>query len=218
MDIDEQRESLCAAAHRMATAGLTAATDGNLSIRVDNAVMVTPSGWRLESLKPEQLVIVDLDGAVVVPTPYRPTSELGIHLDVYRTSSASAVAHAHPMASVAVANIIDELPPIHYAAAMLGGSVRVAPYAAFGSDDLSENVRTALHERSAVLMRNHGSLAIGGNIETACEYIELLEWMAEVYLRSSSAGTSSVLDESQLTEVVANSARRHYTPFPGSER
>lgn len=164
MDIDEQRESLCAAAHQLAAAGLTVGTGGNLSIRVEDAVLLTPSGCRLESVKPEQLVIVDLEGSVVVPTPYRPTSELRFHLDIYRTTSASAVAHAHPVASVALANIVDELPPIHYTAAMIGGSVRVAPYAVFGSQELSDAVTTALHERTAALMRNHGSVAIGGDV------------------------------------------------------
>ncbi|MGV9857406.1 class II aldolase/adducin family protein [Gordonia sp. NPDC003425] len=218
MDIEEQRESLCAAAHQLAAAGLTVGTGGNLSIRVEDAVLLTPSGCRLESVKPEQLVIVDLEGSVVVPTPYRPTSELRFHLDIYRTTSASAVAHAHPVASVALANIVDELPPIHYTAAMIGGSVRVAPYAVFGSQELSDAVTTALHERTAALMRNHGSVAIGGNLETACEHIELLDWLAEVYLRSLPAGTPAVLDSAQLTEVVATAARRQYTPFPGHDR
>ncbi|QUD84160.1 class II aldolase/adducin family protein [Gordonia polyisoprenivorans] len=218
MDIDDQRAYLCAAAHQLASAGHTIGTGGNLSARVGDHVLVTPSGCRLDSVSPEQLVVVDLDGTVAVPTPYRPTSELRLHLDIYRTSSTAAVAHAHPIASVAVGNIVDELPAIHYTAAMLGGSVRVAPYAVFGSPELSTGINEALFERTAALMRNHGAIAVGSNIETACEHIELLEWLCEVYLRSVSAGTPAVLDENQLTEVVATAARRHYTPFPGRER
>lgn len=218
MDIDDHRASLCAAAHHLAAAGLTVGTGGNLSTRVGDHVLLTPSGCRLDSVSPEQLVIVDLDGTVAVPTPYRPTSELRIHLETYRRSSVSAVAHAHPVASVAVGNIVSVLPAIHYTAAMLGGSVRVAPYAVFGSDELCDVVQSALHERTAALMRNHGSIAVGGNIEAACEHLELLDWLCEVYLRSISAGTPTVLDDSQLTEVVATAARRHYTPFPGSDR
>lgn len=181
-------------------------------------MLLTPAGSRLESVSPEQLVVVDLDGTVAVPTPYRPTSELRIHLDIYRTSSVAAIAHAHPSASVAVGNIVEELPAIHYTAAMLGGAVRVSPYSVFGSSELSTVVTDALFERTAALMRNHGSIAIGSNIETACEHLELLDWLCEVYLRSVSAGTPAVLDDAQLTEVVATAARRHYTPFPGAER
>lgn len=96
--------------------------------------------------------------------------------------------------------------------------MRVAPYAVFGSPELSTGINEALFERTAALMRNHGAIAVGSNIETACEHIELLEWLCEVYLRSVSAGTPAVLDETQLIEVVATAARRHYTPFPGRER
>ncbi|MGW0040001.1 class II aldolase/adducin family protein [Gordonia sp. NPDC003376] len=218
MDIDDQRASLCAAAHQLAAAGLATGTSGNLSVRVGDQVLITPSDSRLKSLDPEQLVVVDLDGTVAVPTPYRPTSELHIHLGIYRSSSVAAVAHAHPASSVAVANIVDELPPIHYAAATIGGSVRVAPYAVFGSVELSEVVKVALYERSAALMRNHGSVAVGGTIETACDNLELVEWLSDVYLRSVGGGTPAVLDGTALTEVVAAGARRHYTPFPGRNR
>lgn len=218
VDIDELRGSLCAAAHRLAGVGHAVVSGGNLSTRVGDHVLVTPSGCRLDAIGPDQLVIVDLDGAVAVPTPYRPTSELLIHLDIYRTSSVAAIAHAHPVASVAVGNVVNELPAIHYNSAMLGGSVRVAPYAVFGSTELSTLVRDALHERSAALLRNHGSVAVGSNVETACEHLELLEWLCEIYLRSISAGTPATLNTSELTEVVATAARRHYIPFPGSDR
>ena len=217
MDIDELRGSLCAAPHRLADVGNAVVSGGNLSIRVGDHVLITPSGCRLDAINPDQLVIVDLDGAVVMPTPYRPTSELPIHLDIYRDSSVCSVAHAHPVASVAVANIVDELPAEHYNAAILGGTVRVAPYAVFGSAELSMLVRNALHERTAALMRNHGSVAVGSNVETACEHLELLEWLCEIYLRSRSAGTPAILNPAALTDVVATSARQHYIPFPGTD-
>lgn len=216
--IDDHRASLCAAAHHLAaSAGLTSRTDGNLSVRSGDHILLTPTGCRLDTVTPDQLVIVDLDGVVAVPTPYRPTSELGLHLEIYRTTSVSAVAHAHSIASVSAGTVVDELPAIHYTAAMLGGAVRVAPYAVFTSPELSELVGAALHERTAALMRNHGSIAVGSNIETACEYLELLDWLCEVYLRSVSAGTPAALDGAQLTEIVASAARQYYTPFPGTD-
>lgn len=218
MGLDDQRSAICHAGHRLAAAGLTLGTGGNLSVRVGELVIVTPSGCRLASVTPDQLVVVNLDGAVVEPSRYRPSSELPSHLDIYSSTSASAIAHAHPVASTAVANTVHELPPIHYTSAMIGGSVRVAPYAVFGSRELSTAVVTALHERSAALMRNHGSIAIGSNIETAAEHLELVEWLAEVYLRSANFGPPAILNDAQLTEVVATAARRNYTPFPGSDR
>ncbi|MFT4125311.1 MAG: class II aldolase/adducin family protein [Gordonia sp. (in: high G+C Gram-positive bacteria)] len=218
MGIDDQRASLCAAARRLAGSGLAIGNGGNLSTRVGDHVLMTPADHRLESVSPEQLVVVDLDGTVAVPTPYRPSSEIRLHLDIYRATSTSAIAHAHPISAVAVANIVGELPAIHYTAAMLGGTVRVAPYAVFGSAELSDGVIAALHERTAALMCNHGALTLGSNIETAYEHLELLDWLCEVYLRCLAAGRPAVLDDTQLTEIVATGARRHYTPFPGSDR
>lgn len=218
MGIDGLRAPLCAAAQHLAAVSGATSVGGSLSTRVGDHVLLTPSGARLATITPDQLVVVDLDGTVAVSTRYRPTPELRIHLDIYRSSSVSAIAHAQPLASVAVGTIVDELPAIHYTAAMLGGSVRVAPYAVFSSAELSAMVCEALHERTAALIRHHGSVAVGSNIETACEHLELLDWLCEVYLRSVSVGRPAALDDSQLTEVVATAARRHYTPFPGSDR
>ncbi len=218
VDIVDQRVPLCVAAHHLAAAGKSLSTGGNLSVRVGDHVLVTPSGARLDSVQPGQLVVVDMNGTVVVETRYRPTAELQFHLDLYRSTSASAIAHAHPLASVAVSAITEVLPPIHYDAAMVGGSVRVAPYAVFGSPELSKYVVDALFERTAALMRNHGSVAIGGNIETACEHLGVVEWLSEVYLKAVSAGAPAVLGDEHLTEVVATAARRAYRPYPGHDR
>ena len=143
VDIVDQRVPLCVAAHQLAAAGTSLSTGGNLSVRVGDRVLVTPQGARLGSVQPDQLVVVNMDGSVIEETRYRPTAELGFHLDLYRSTSASAIAHAHPIASVAVSTITELLPPIHYDAAMVGGSVRVAPYAVFGSPELSEGVVAA---------------------------------------------------------------------------
>lgn len=209
---DAERAALAAAAHRLAASGLTHGTGGNLSIRVDDHVILTPSGSRLETVAPEQMVVVDLDGTVVEDTPHQPTSELRIHLDVYRSTTARAVAHAHPVASIAVANSVDELPAVHYTAAMLGGTIRVAPYAVFGSQELSDGVAAALTDRVAALMRNHGSVAWGTDIDAACDHIELVDWLARIHLQAPGGST---LTGDQLIEVVVTAARRHYTPFPG---
>ncbi|GAB40072.1 MULTISPECIES: class II aldolase/adducin family protein [Gordonia] len=218
MDIVDQRVPLCVAAHQLAAAGTSLSTGGNLSVRVGDRVLVTPSGARLGAVQPDQLVVVNMDGSVIEETRYRPTAELRFHLDLYRSTSASAIAHAHPLASVAVSTITELLPPIHYDAAMVGGSIRVAPYAVFGSPELSEGVVAALFERTAALMRNHGSVAIGGNIETACEHLGVVEWLSEVYLKAVSAGAPAILSDDQLTEVVATAARRAYQPYPGRDR
>ncbi|MDL9936751.1 class II aldolase/adducin family protein [Gordonia sp. ABSL1-1] len=210
MRFAEQRTALAKAAARLAAGGLTHGSGGNLSVRADDLVILTPSGCALETVTAEQMVVVDLDGRVAEPTPYRPTSELRIHLDIYRTTPARAVAHAHPVASIAVANTADELPAVHYTAAMLGGAIRVAPYAVFGSDELRDAVRDALRDRTAALMRNHGSVAYGDTLDIACAHLELVDWLARIHLAAPGGAT---LDATALTEVVQTALARHYTPF-----
>ncbi|WP_020104699.1 class II aldolase/adducin family protein [Nocardia sp. 348MFTsu5.1] len=213
MDFDDQRAALVSAAHRLARRRLVIGTGGNLSIRVEDRVLVTPSGADLEQLTSDQLVVTDLDGAVVEDTRYTPTSELLLHLEIYRSTSAKAVAHAHPVASIAVANLVDELPAVHYTAALIGGAVRVAPHEIFGTQELTDAVTKALVEKTAALMRNHGSVAYGDSIETACERIELVEWLAEIYLRTAAVGAGAVLDQEQLVAVAIAAAQRGYSPI-----
>ncbi|PXW27899.1 UNVERIFIED_CONTAM: L-fuculose 1-phosphate aldolase [Williamsia faeni] len=213
MDFDDQRAALVNAAHRLARRRLVIGTGGNLSIRVEDRVLVTPSGADLEHLTSDQLVVTDLDGAVVEDMRYTPTSELLLHLAIYRSTSANAVAHAHPVASIAVSNLVDELPAVHYTAALIGGAVRVAPHEIFGTQELTDAVAKALVEKTAALMRNHGSVAYGDSIETACERIELVEWLAEIYLRTAAVGAGAVLDQEQLVAVAIAAAQRGYSPI-----
>ncbi|ROZ99200.1 class II aldolase/adducin family protein [Gordonia sp. OPL2] len=215
MRFTDERAAVVAASHRLGRAGMTHGTGGNLSMRHGDHVVLTPSGCRLADVTVDQLVVVDLDGTIADDTTFRPTSELRIHLDVYRQTSATAVAHAHPVASIAVANILDELPVVHYTAALIGGSIRVAPYAVFGSRALGDAVATALTDRTAALMRNHGSVAYGDDPDMACDRIELVDWLADLYLRSAAVAPPAALTDDDIAEVVVTALQRQYTPFPG---
>lgn len=213
MDSDVVRSELARAANRLARRGLVIGTGGNLSARIDGVVITTPSGADLEEVTPEQLVVTDLDGRILEETDYTPTSELLLHLEIYRSTDAAAVVHAHPIASIAVANLVDELPAVHYTAALLGGAVRVAPHEIFGTQELTDAVALALSERTAALMRNHGSVAYGESLETACKRIELVEWLAEIYLRTAAVGKGATLDQEQLVQVAIAAAQRGYSPI-----
>lgn len=213
MDSEVVRSGLARAAHRLARRGLVIGTGGNLSVRVDDLVFTTPSGADLDEVTPEQMVVTDLDGDVVEETDYRPTSELLLHLEIYRSTDALAVVHAHPIASIAVANLVDELPAVHYTAALLGGAIRVSPHEIFGTQELTDAVARALTERTAALMRNHGSVAYGETLGTACERIELVEWLSEIYLRTAAAGGGATLSQEQLVQVALAAAQRGYSPI-----
>ncbi|HVX68109.1 MAG TPA: class II aldolase/adducin family protein [Mycobacteriales bacterium] len=207
--LENERAQLAAACHRVAAKGLVTGTAGNLSIRVGDHVVITPTGGVLEDLTPEMMTVIDFDGQIV-DGDLAPTSETELHLLVYTSSFAKAVAHAHGLASTAVACTHEELPVIHYSQLMLGGSVRTAPYATFGSPELAKNVVAALEGKTAALMANHGSVAHGHTIAAACETLEMLEWSCELYARALNLGTPKLLTDEDLQKVIEAAMNRGY--------
>ena len=154
------REDVAEAARRLAAEGLLVGTAGNVSAREGDAIAITATGVVLGECTPEQVCVVS-DAGEVVEGRLRPTSELDLHLDVYAATDAVGVVHTHAPFSTAVACVLDELPVLHYQQLLLGGAIRVAPYATFGTPELAAHVRDALTDRQAALMANHGSVAIG---------------------------------------------------------
>ncbi|MGN6474054.1 MAG: class II aldolase/adducin family protein [Mycobacteriales bacterium] len=207
--LENERAQLAGACHRVAAKGLVTGTAGNLSIRAGDHVVITPTGGVLEELTPEMMTVIDFEGQIV-EGDLAPTSETELHLLVYTSSFAKAVAHAHGLASTAVACTYDELPVIHYSQLMLGGSVRTAPYATFGSPELAKNVVAALEGKTAALMANHGSVAHGQTIAAACETLEMLEWSCELYSRALSLGTPKLLTDEDLQKVIEAAMKRGY--------
>src|SRR4051812_22754744 len=121
---DTERRALAGACQRLASEGLVLGTAGNLSMRLDDRGMVTPTGCVLADVEHDAMAVVDLDGSSIEGPP--PTPELGLHLGVYRSLDwAGAVVHTHSPMATAVGCVVDELPVIHYGMLALGGSVRV---------------------------------------------------------------------------------------------
>jgi L-fuculose-phosphate aldolase len=210
MLLPKERQALAEASRRVADAGLVVGTAGNLSARHGDHVVVTPTGGVLADLTAEMITVVDLDGALV-EGELAATSELPLHLSLYQRTGAGAVAHAHALASTAVSVCCDELPAVHYTLLQLGGPIRVAPYATFGTPELAENVAQALEGRVAALMQNHGSVAYGRDVAEACERLELLEWHAELYSRAVALGhPPRVLSEDELHAVLVAALERNY--------
>ncbi|WP_221355003.1 class II aldolase/adducin family protein [Streptomyces sp. REN17] len=176
---------LVAVARRTVADGLVVGTSGNVSVRVGDTVLVTPTGVPYGRLTPGDLCGVSLDGRQVLGSLV-PTSELPMHLAVYRSTGAHAVVHTHAVHATAVSALVAELPLVHYMAAALGGPVRVAPYATYGTEELARNVLEALRDRTACLLRNHGTLAYGATLDQAYDRTAQLEWMCRVWLTASS--------------------------------
>ncbi|MFF7724744.1 class II aldolase/adducin family protein [Streptomyces luteogriseus] len=195
-------DDLVATARRTVSDGLVVGTSGNVSVRVGDTVLVTPSGVPYDRLAPDDVTGVDLDGRQVLGSLV-PTSELPMHLAVYRTTGALAVVHTHAVHATAVSTLVSELPLIHYMAAALGGPVRVAPYATYGTDELADNMLRALADRSGCLLQNHGTVTHGATLDQAYDRTAQLEWMCRLWLTASSVPgpAPSLLSREQLTEV-----------------
>jgi L-fuculose-phosphate aldolase len=203
------RNDVARAARRLAEGGLLIGTAGNVSMRTGDLVAVTGTGVVLGECTHAQVTLVTLEGQVV-DGALAPTSELDLHLGVYADTDAAAVVHTHAPFSTAVACVLDELPVIHYQQLLLGGAVRVAPYATFGTPELADAVRLALVDRQAALMGSHGSVAIGASLAKAVEHALLLEWLAALHHRASALGTPRVLTEDEQTAVVLAVLQRSY--------
>ncbi|MFH0521199.1 class II aldolase/adducin family protein [Streptomyces sp. M41] len=195
-------EALVATARRTVAEGLVVGTSGNVSVRVGDTVLVTPSGVPYDRLTAEDVTGVDLEGGQVLGTLV-PTSELPMHLAVYRATDAGAVVHTHAVHATAVSTLVPELPLIHYMAAALGGPVRVAPYATYGTQELAENMLRALTGRTACLLQNHGTIAYGATLAQAHDRTAQLEWMSRLWLTASSVPglTPTLLSEEQVAEA-----------------
>jgi L-fuculose-phosphate aldolase len=204
------RQQVVDACRRLAAEGLVRATSGNVSARMDaGRVAITPTGGVLGELSPEQIVVVDLEGSLVEGS-LAPTSEIALHLGAYRRYGAGAVVHTHAPFATSLSTVLDELPCVHYEMLALGGAVRVAPYATFGTAELAEGVLDALEGRSAALMANHGALAIAADMEAAVDATLLLEWACGVYWRAAALGEPRVLDDAAMGAVASSMAERGY--------
>ena len=163
----------------------------------------------LAELEPEQVTVVDLDGEVV-GGELAPTSELDLHLGVYRRFDAGAVVHTHAPMATALSCVLDELPCVHYQMLLLGGTVPVAPYETFGTPELAESVLDALEGRQAALMANHGAIVHAADVESAVELALLLEWACSVYWHAAAVGEPRVLGSEQREAVVTAAVERGY--------
>ena len=207
--LEREREGVAVSANRLAADGLVTGTAGNVSALAGEQEAVTPTGARLEELTAEQVAVVGLDGALL-DGDLAPSTELGLHLGIYRRGDAGAVVHTHSPFATALACVIDELPVVHYQMLGLGGPIRVAPYATFGTPELAALTLTALEDRSAALMANHGAIAVGPDLDTAMEQARLLEWACELYWRAAAVGTARVLGESEQRAFLEAVSRRGY--------
>jgi L-fuculose-phosphate aldolase len=212
-----QREALISAARSMAPLGINQGTAGNLSLRADDAMLITPSAIPYDHMTPEMVALMPLNGEYGAwEGPRRPSSEWRFHLDIFRARpEIGGIVHTHAPYATALAMARRDIPPCHYMVTRFGGGdVRCAPYALFGTAELSEAALAALAGRSACLLANHGFIATGPDLDTAMGAAVELETLAKQYLLSLSAGGPVLLDDTQIAAALRQFATA-YGPNTG---
>lgn len=197
------REAAVAAVRRLDALGMNRGSTGNLSHRLGDGMLITPTGMGADDLRPQDLVWLGWDGTL--RGDWQPSSEWHFHQAIYRARpDLNAVLHTHSTHAAALACLRRELPAFHYMVAIAGGdSVPCVPYALFGTEALSTSVAGAFAQRDACLMANHGLVAGGANLAKAMKVLQEIESLCEVYLKALAVGEPAVLSREQMAEVIA---------------
>ena len=203
---DQLREEIAATARLLGEKGLNRAAAGNVSARFKDRVLITPSGVPHDELTAADIVRMDMDGGHEGPLP--PSSEWRMHRDIYAARrEAGAVIHTHSDHATALACLGEPLPAFHYMVAVAGGAaVECAPYATFGSEDLSRHMLRALGDRKAALLAHHGLICHGRDLKEALGIAEEIEGLARVYLLARAAGQPTILSDDEMARVAAKFA------------
>ena len=201
MKYARQRQEIASACQQLLADGLVVGTAGNVSMRVENEILISPSGFDYRLMEAQHIVITDLDGKVL-DGDYQPSSELPLHLAIYATTSHQAVVHTHAVSSTALSLVVDEVPLSHYYSAMFGGAVRVADYATYGTPELAQHVEAALRDRTAALMSNHGAVSVGATLTKAYDQLQYLEYICEIQLKAMATGRDIKLLSKEEIETV----------------
>jgi len=212
--LDDQalRQQLVTVARRMNGTGLNQGTSGNLSVRIEEGILVTPSSLPYEQMEVGDLVALDLSGQPLKEKQRRPSSEWRLHADVLSCRpEAMAVLHCHPIHATALACHDRGIPAFHYMVAVAGGDeIRCAPYATFGTKELSDNVVNALAQRNACLLARHGMVTLGKDLESALRVAVEVETLARMYLQALQLGEPPLLSTQQMQAVHAQFRGLHY--------
>lgn len=195
------RKAVVEAARAMNALGINRGTSGNVSARLGEHFLMTPSGVAYAEMTPEMVVRMDLDGGYW--GELLPSTEWRMHAHIYRgRQDAGGVVHTHSTFATALSCLRIDIPAFHYMIAKAGGdTLRCATYATFATEDLSVEMMTALEGRSACLLANHGQIALGGSVDKALKLAVEVEELAEQYWIATRMGTPVILDAAEMARV-----------------
>jgi L-fuculose-phosphate aldolase len=209
---------MIATCRRMNASGLNQGTSGNLSVRVEDGFLLTPTGMDYDALVPEDMVLMRFDGSH--EGRRLPSSEWQLHRDILAARpEAGAVLHAHSMFCTTLACLRRGIPAFHYMVSAAGGpDVRCAPYATFGTEELARNTLAALEGRKACLLANHGMVALGKDLAGAFKLAVEVETLAAMYWRALQVGEPVLLDDAEMARVLEKFKTYGQQPGPTPPR
>lgn len=198
----EMRAQVIDIAQRMNALGINQGCSGNVSVRNSNGFLITPSGMAYEQLNNADIVAMQMNGSHT--GNLKPSSEWLFHRDIYAArADCNAIIHTHSKYATTLACLHRELPPFHYMIAVAGGNnIRCAPYATFGTQELSDHAVTALRDRKACLLANHGMIVAAESLGKALDIGHEIETLCQQYLTALQVGEPHILSDAQMDEVL----------------
>ncbi len=216
-DLEKTQKTLLKNTLAMYREGLIFGSWGNLSCKLgEDKIIITPSALPYDNLQYTDMVVVDLETGTVVEGKWKPSSELPLHLAIYKSRrDVQAIVHTHSIFSSAFAVARQEIPvALEELAQLAGGNIPVAKYALPGSDKLADNAAKTLGTESfGVLLANHGLITVGEDLEAAAQRSRVIERNAQVLLWSNLLGTPGLLEKEEVKEL-----RRKFLYFYGQHK
>lgn len=199
------RQAIVDTVRRMNALGINQGSSGNASVRFKDSMLITPSGMLYEQMTGNDVVRVRLsDGEFRARGDLEPSSEWRFHRDILTArKDMDAVVHTHGRAAATLACLHQSIPAFHYMVAVAGGdSIRCAPYALFGTQELSDLALKALEDRKACLLANHGLIACDGSLEKALALAVEVETLSDIYWRTLQVTRPAILSKAQMADVL----------------
>ncbi|MDF1520841.1 MAG: class II aldolase/adducin family protein [Brevefilum sp.] len=204
MHLKTEREAVLFFGKKLLSSGLVKGSGGNISLSNPEKTMmaVTPSGLAYDVMNLEDIVVTDIAGRKLEGV-LEPTSEIAFHCALQNLRpDINAVVHTHSDCATALACLGWELPAVHYLVGFGGKKVKVAPYATYGTQELSDNICSVIGESNAVLMANHGLVCVGTDLKQAFTTAEMIEYVSHLYLLTKSVGEPTILNDQEMDAVI----------------
>ena len=199
------RENLLNITNKLLAAGLNHGASGNCSCRDREGFLITPTGVDSSKLTTDMMVRMNLSDNLSEPKKkYQPSSEWQFHQAILKKyPEINAVVHTHSVFASTLSVLGQDIPAFHYMIAVAGGdSIRCAPYAMFGTKELSDNILKAIQDRKACLLSNHGLVAVGKDLNEAFNIAEEVEHLSRLFVEAKKIGEPLLLNDRQMAEVL----------------